>query len=159
MTAITEPYTYAGPYARYPNLTACAFDGRIGVPGAWTPEQCARIASAEFELTSDDELRTVALPSLTSLTLRFRLPTNRLAILAGATRLLALNASSLTHLSVAYSRLTVAGAPMALPALAALRSLDLHGCADLLARCGAALLPQLTVWEAPVREVSACARV
>lgn len=34
VTAIMEPYSYTGPYQRYPNLTACCFKDRGACPEA-----------------------------------------------------------------------------------------------------------------------------
>lgn len=142
VTAIMEPYSYTGPYQRYPNLTACCFQGSRGVPRSWTAEQCARISSASFWLKATDEA-TVGLSSLSSLVLRIRVP-NKVG-LAGATRLLALNSSSLTHLGITFLYTLEAGLRREmLPPLPALRSLDVEGSrAFAQLRC-AGLFPQLT---------------
>lgn len=142
VTEIRGPYTYAGPYDRYPNLTVCAFDGKLGVPDAWTPEQRARIASAEFELSCDDNVTTAALPSLTSLELRIKV--NLRANLAGATRLMALAASSLTHIGITYSRIAYPCDKETLPPLPALRSLAVRHCVDFVQHYCLSLAPQLT---------------
>lgn len=141
---ISEPYTYAGPYELYPNLTACAFDEVRGVPDSWTPVQCARISAAEFHVFDDTYLTALSrLPtSLTSL--RLLCKGKRHGTIAGATRLLALNSSSLTNLTIVFATSSSPAVGEQLPYMPALRSLEVHGCMGYVQRCCIGLVSQLT---------------
>lgn len=146
ITVIAAPYKYAGPYDLYPNLTACAFDEMRGVPDSWTPVQCARISSAEFQVFDETaELSSISRLLLTSLTsLRLLCKAQRHGTVACATRLLARNALSLTYLTLVFDNSSSPAVGEVLPPMPALRSLEVHGCMGYVQHCCIGLVSQLT---------------
>lgn len=67
VTSILPPMYYLGAIDRFPNLTACHFQGADGVPASWTAEQRGRIRSVRFHFSTENVLRRANFTSLTSL--------------------------------------------------------------------------------------------